>query len=78
MVENIRSAVENLEAPICPDCTKPMQWVWSQLVEYSPVVVEHEFVCDTCGGTTRRKHIRADQHIKPPGKLLLPKVRPAA
>lgn len=78
MVDNIRKSVENLEAPICPDCAKPMLWVWSQLVEYSPVVVEHEFVCETCGSTTRRKHIRADQHITPRGKLSLPRVRSAA
>lgn len=78
MVDNIRKSVENLEAPACPHCARPMLWVWSQLVEYSPVVVEHEFVCDACGGTTRLKHIRADQHIKPPGKLSLPRMRSAA
>ena len=77
MVDNLRQSVENLEAPNCPTCSTPMMWIWSQLVEYSPVIIEHEFVCSTCGSTQRRKDVRADQHIGPPGKLSLPRLRAA-
>lgn len=78
MVENLRKSVENLEPPVCPSCATPMAWTWSQLVEYSPVTIEHEFVCATCGGTQKRKDVRHDQHIAKPGKLSLPRISKAA
>lgn len=78
MVDNLRKSVADLQAPICPICSKPMIWTWSQLVEYSPVVIEHEFVCGICGGTSKRQDVRPDQHIQRPGKLSLPKVFKAA
>jgi len=78
MVDNLKSSLEGLEPPVCPACGKQMIWIWSQLVEHSPVVIEHEFVCESCGGTNRRKVVQADKSIRRPGKLSLPRPGRAA
>jgi hypothetical protein len=72
MVEKIRKSVEELEAPACPHCGKPMSWFASQLIESSPVVIEHTFYCTPCGTTQKRKDVSSDQSVDPPSKLSLP------
>jgi hypothetical protein len=70
MVEKIRNSVDRLEAPACPTCGKPMSWFSAQLIEYSPVVIEHSFYCSPCGATRKRKDVAADISAEPPpGKL---------
>lgn len=78
MVDNLKSSVEGLQAPMCPSCGTTMSWIWSQLVEYSPVVIEHEFICASCGGTSKQKDVRPEHHIQRPGKLSLPRISRAA
>jgi hypothetical protein len=72
MVEKIRNSVDRLEAPPCPKCGKPMSWFSAQLIEYSPVVIEHGFYCAKCGATHKRKDVAADASVQPPGKLSHP------
>jgi C4-type Zn-finger protein len=71
MVEKIRKSVEGLEAPACPTCGKPMSWFSAQLIEYSPVTIEHTFYCAPCG-TQKRKSVRSDESVDPRSKLSLP------
>lgn len=72
MVEKIRKSVEGLEAPLCPKCGKPMSWFSAQLIEYSPVVIEHTFYCTPCGTLLKRKDVRSGMNVEPPSKLSLP------
>ena len=49
MVDRLKSATENLEAPGCPNCHIEMRWFSSKLVEDDPApVIEHEFICPNC------------------------------
>ena len=72
MVEKIRKSVEELEAPACPTCGKPLSGFSAQLIEYSPVVIEHTFYCAPCGTTQKRDDVRSDMNVDPPSKLPLP------
>ncbi|WP_339036055.1 hypothetical protein WHZ78_33500 [Bradyrhizobium symbiodeficiens] len=49
MVDRLRSAAEQLEAPTCPDCHIEMRWYRSELLADEPVpVIAHLFVCPHC------------------------------
>jgi hypothetical protein len=70
MVDKLKISLEDLTPPDCPKCEAPMGWFSSQLVEYSPVIIEHRFICANCGDDIRRRIISADHHLKaPPGTL---------
>ena len=46
MVDRLRSAAEQLEAPICPDCHIEMKWFRSELLADEPApIIAHLFVC---------------------------------
>jgi hypothetical protein len=49
MVDRLRSAAEQLEAPICPDCHIEMKWFRSELLADEPTpIIAHLFVCPHC------------------------------
>lgn len=49
MVDRLRSAAEQLEAPICPDCHVEMKWFRSELLADEPTpIIAHLFVCPHC------------------------------
>jgi hypothetical protein len=49
MVDRLRSAAEQLEAPICPDCHIEMKWFRSELLADEPApIIAHLFVCPHC------------------------------
>ncbi|MEY9364565.1 uncharacterized protein YbaR (Trm112 family) [Bradyrhizobium yuanmingense] len=49
MVDRLRSAAEQLEAPVCPDCHVEMKWFRSELLSDEPTpVIAHLFVCPHC------------------------------
>jgi hypothetical protein len=49
MVDRLRSAAEQLEAPTCPDCHIEMRWYRSELLADEPVpIITHLFVCPHC------------------------------
>lgn len=49
MVDRLRSAAEQLEAPICSDCHVEMKWFRSELLTDDPnPVIAHLFVCPHC------------------------------
>ena len=56
MVDRLKRSLENLEPPDCPQCHVEMKWFESKLIKPEPAaVVEHQFVCETCGGTRKRQ-----------------------
>lgn len=74
MVDRLKTSLQDLTPPDCPKCHAQMGWFSSQLVDYSPVVVEHRFQCSNCGDDIRRRVISADLHLKiPPTKLSKPR-----
>ena len=72
MVDNLRKATQELEAPICPKCLVEMKWYSSTRVSQSPLVVEHAFTCDGCGRLARTKTTIKDAPAVPPSKLSMP------
>ncbi|UWU92754.1 hypothetical protein [Bradyrhizobium sp. CB1015] len=49
MVDRLRSAAEQLEAPICPDCHIEMKWFRSELLADEPTpAIAHLFLCPHC------------------------------
>jgi hypothetical protein len=49
MVERLRQSVEELEPPVCADCSVEMEWYRSILVSGSePLTVAHFFQCPNC------------------------------
>ncbi|MET0530967.1 MAG: hypothetical protein ABW003_21950 [Microvirga sp.] len=70
MVDKLKISLEDLTPPECPKCETPMGWYNSQLLEYSPVIIEHRFICSNCGDDIRRRIISAHHHMKvPPSRL---------
>ncbi|MGL3105647.1 hypothetical protein [Bradyrhizobium sp. BR 1432] len=73
MVDRLRSAAEQLEAPICPDCHIEMKWFRSELLADEPTpIIAHLFVCPHC-----KRAIKTDTIFKgtqtPPDKLAAPR-----
>jgi len=73
MVDRLRSAAEQLEAPSCPDCHIEMRWYRSELLADEPVpIIAHLFVCPHC-----KRSAQADTFFKgtqmPPEKLSAPR-----
>jgi hypothetical protein len=75
MVDRIRRAFDELEAPICPACNVEMKWARSNLVAAD--TISHLFQCPNCSrtGETRSK---IEVVIVPPGKLSAPAFKRAA
>ncbi|MBR0712208.1 hypothetical protein [Bradyrhizobium liaoningense] len=49
MVDRLRSAAAQLEAPACPDCHIEMKWFRSELLADEPTpIIAHLFVCPHC------------------------------
>ncbi|EIG60169.1 MULTISPECIES: hypothetical protein [unclassified Bradyrhizobium] len=49
MVDRLRNAAEQLEAPTCPDCHIEMKWFRSELLADEPTpIIAHLFVCPHC------------------------------
>ena len=49
MVDRLRSAAEQLEAPTCPDCHIEMRWYRSELLADDPVpIIVHLFAWLHC------------------------------
>jgi hypothetical protein len=75
MVDKIKRALDELEAPICPTCNIDMKWTQSTLV--APDTVSHTFHCPSChrpGRTTSKIEVVT----VPPDKLLAPEFKRAA
>ncbi|TQF38442.1 hypothetical protein UNPF46_16060 [Bradyrhizobium sp. UNPF46] len=54
MVDRLRRAAEQLEAPTCPDCHIEMRWFRSELLADEPVpIIAHLFVCPHCKRTAQ-------------------------
>lgn len=77
MVDKIKNSIDKLEPLGCPKCGKPMSWFSSQLIEYSPVVIEHAFYC-SCGAKKTTKDTRPGDSVSPFQKLCLPQIDQAA
>lgn len=73
MVDRLRSAAEQLEAPICPDCHIEMKWFRSELLADEPTpIIAHLFVCPHCKRAAKADTIfKADR--APPDKLTAPR-----
>lgn len=71
MVDQLKKSLDNLEAPECGRCCKPMKWFSAQLLVQPAGIIEHTFFCPTCGGsakvTTRFSPTSDDP--KPPLKM---------
>lgn len=74
MVDRLRSAAEQLEAPTCPDCHVEMKWFRSELLADEPTpVIAHLFVCPHCKRAAQADTIfRGSQ--APPDKLSAPRL----
>ena len=48
MVDRLKSSLEQLPIPICPNCLIKIRWVRSTLVAAEPVAIEHHFSCPSC------------------------------
>lgn len=73
MVDRLRDAAAQLEAPICPDCHVEMRWFRSELLQDAPVsIILHEFVCPSC---KRADSVKGESKEAPksPGKLSAPR-----
>jgi C4-type Zn-finger protein len=46
-MEILRHSIEQLSAPVCPDCHLEMSWSRSML-RATEKVIEHVFICDRC------------------------------
>lgn len=75
MVDRLRRALRDLEAPLCPNCHLEMTWSRSWLTAQD--TVSHLFQCDNCHrvDTTTSK---VTPTIVPPDKLSAPRLRRAA
>lgn len=75
MVDKIRRAFDELEAPICSTCNIEMRWTRSTLVAAD--IINHLFHCPNCSraGETRSK---IEAVMVPPGKLSAPAFKRAA
>ncbi|MBR0783517.1 hypothetical protein [Bradyrhizobium iriomotense] len=73
MVDRLRSAAEQLEAPTCPDCHIEMKWFRSELLADEPTpIIAHLFVCPHCKRAAQTETIfKAD--VPPAGKLSTPR-----
>jgi hypothetical protein len=73
MPDDLRQSVEDLEAPACPDCHLKMKWYRSIRVSQSPLVIDHFFMCDSCGRVDKRRSgDNTSSSRLPPGQLSLP------
>jgi hypothetical protein len=71
MVDRLKRSLEHLEPPECPQCHVEMKWFESKLIKPEPAVVEHQSVCETCGGTRKRQQ-KVDEngaHTNGPARL---------
>lgn len=73
MVDRLRSAAEQLEAPTCPGCHIEMKWFRSELLADEPTpIIAHFFVCPHC-----KRAAKADTIFRgtqtPPEKLSAPR-----
>ena len=75
MVDRIRRAFEELEAPICPNCLIDMKWSRSTLIASD--TISHLFQCPNCHQTGTTKS-RVQVIVVPPDKLSAPACRRAA
>ena len=72
MVDKLRKAAEDLEAPCCSACHIDMKWFRSELVRSAPVsIIVHQFVCPACEGIEQRETKSTPVRV-PPDKLALP------
>lgn len=73
MVDRLRSAAEQLEAPNCPDCHIEMRWYRSELLADEPVpVIAHLFVCPHCKRAARTD-TTSKGNLGPPDRLSAPR-----
>ena len=75
MVDRIRRAFDELEAPICPGCNIEMKWTRSGLVAAD--IINHLFHCPNCSRTGETKS-KIEVVIVPPDKLSAPAFKRAA
>jgi peptide subunit release factor 1 (eRF1) len=75
MVDRIRRAFNELEAPICPNCHIEMKWTRSELVAQD--TIRHLFHCPNChrAGEATSK---IEAVVVPPEKLTAPAIKRAA
>jgi hypothetical protein len=75
MVDRIRRAFEDLEAPVCPICHIDMKWSRSTLTVSD--IITHLFQCPNCHriDTTQSK---VQVIVVPPDKLSAPRYEHAA
>lgn len=73
MVDKLKKSLEQLEAPICPNCNMEMTWSRSTLVEASPVTITHVFVCAGCNRLAEMTSKVRSATIVPPDKLSAPR-----
>jgi hypothetical protein len=59
MVDFLKRAVEDLEAPLCQDCDIPMLWFRSLRMSLKVEAVVHVFQCPNCH---RLREIRSKSH----------------
>jgi hypothetical protein len=48
MVDRLKSSLEQLVIPICPNCLAKMRWFRSTLLAREPAAIEHCFTCPSC------------------------------
>lgn len=75
MVDRIRRAIDQLEAPICPTCRIDMTWTRSTLIAVN--AISHQFHCPNCHRTGESRSEIENADI-PPSKLSAPAPRKAA
>jgi hypothetical protein len=66
MVDFLRRAVLDLEAPLCPNCNIEMTWFRSMRMSMEPNVIVHVFQCSQCALLREVKTFKKDrQNGKP-------------
>jgi hypothetical protein len=75
VVDRIRRALEELEAPVCPTCHIDMKWSRSTLTQSDTIT--HLFQCPNCH-RTHTTTSKVQVIVVPPDKLSAPRRKHAA
>lgn len=73
MVDKIKRAAEELEAPTCPHCQIAMIWVESRLIARG--AIRHLFFCSSCGRVGESSSEVKSITIVPPDRLSAPALK---
>ena len=78
MVDRLKRSLEQVEAPICPNCRIEMKWYRSTLVGTDPITIMHLFTCPNCQRVADVESTVGADSLPPPHKLSAPRIPRAA